>query len=302
MGIFLDDSEPSFERWLADRLKGLAPGIAAEAERWTRVLRDGGPRSLPRQQGTVWLYRNRARPALPEWSNRYDHLREVTRDDVRTYVKTLRGRQRHDQLVAPRSLFIWAKRNGLIFRNPTGRIKVGQYEYAVLQPLVPDQVDRSVAVATTPATRLILALAAIHAARVAQIGTLMLDDVDLGNRRLAIAGRVRPLDDLTSKLLLDWLEHRRSRWPNTVNLHLLINQQTATKTSRASNHWISAAMRGQDATLERLRVDRQLEEALTHGPDPLHLAEVFGLDEKTAMRYSDSARALLEQAAEQQLR
>ncbi|MER0478253.1 hypothetical protein ABR737_07860 [Streptomyces sp. Edi2] len=46
---------------------------------------------------------------------------------------------------------------------------------------------------------------------------------------------------------------------------------------------------------------RQLEEALTHGLDPLHLAEVFGLDDKTAMRYADSARALLEQAAEQQL-
>ncbi|WP_328698472.1 hypothetical protein [Streptomyces sp. NBC_00342] len=48
-------------------------------------------------------------------------------------------------------------------------------------------------------------------------------------------------------------------------------------------------MRGQDATLERLRVDRQLEEALTHGPDLLH-AKAFGLDEKTAMRYPDSAR------------
>jgi hypothetical protein len=57
-------------------------------------------------------------------------------------------------------------------------------------------------------------------------------------------------------------------------------------------------MRGQDATLERLRVDRQLEEALTHGRDPLHLAEVFGLDEKTAMCYADSARVLLEQATE----
>ena len=53
-----------------------------------------------------------------------------------------------------------------------------------------------------------------------------------------------------------------------------------------------------DATLERLRVDRQLEEALTHGPDPLHLAEVSGLDEKTAMRYADSARTPLEPAAE----
>ncbi|WP_328825979.1 hypothetical protein OHT77_01060 [Streptomyces sp. NBC_00252] len=302
MGIFEDDREPSFERWLAEKLEDLAPGIRSETERWTRVLRDGGPRSLPRREGTVWLYLNRVRPALLEWSNPYDHLREVTREDVLTYIKTLHGHQRHDQLVALRSLFTWAKRNGLIFRNPTSRIKVGQYEYAVLQPLVPEQVDRSVAAATTPATRLILALAAVHAARVAQIATLMLDDVDLDNRRLTINGRARPLDDLTLKLLLDWLGHRRNRWPNTANLHLLINNQTATKTSRASNHWISAAMRGQDATLERLRVDRQLEEALTHGPDPLHLAEVFGLDEKTAMRYAESARALLEQAAEQHLR
>jgi hypothetical protein len=292
MGIFEDDSEPSFEHWLVERLEGLAPGIRSETERWTRVLRDGGPRSLPRREGTVWLYLNRVRPALMEWSTRYDHLREVTRDDVLAYIKKLHGRQRHDQLVALRSLFTWAKRNGLIFRNPTGRIKVGQYEYAVLQPLIPEQVDRSVAAATTPATRLILPLAAVHAARVAQIATLMLDDVDLGNRRLTIAGRVRPLDDLTHKLLLDWLEHRRRRWPNTANLHLLINNQTANTTGRASNHWISTAMRGQDATLERLRVVRQLEEALAYGPDPLHLAEVFGLDEKTAMRYADSAQAL----------
>ncbi|KQW03441.1 hypothetical protein [Streptomyces sp. Root369] len=121
----------------------------------------------------------------------------------------------------------------------------------------------------------------------------MLDDADLGNRRLTIAGCVRPLDDLTLKLLPDWLEHRRNRWPNAANLHLLINNQTATKTSHARNHWISAPMRGQDATLEGLLIDRQLEEVLTHGPDPL-LAEVFGLDEKTAIRYASSARALME--------
>ncbi|MFF0205995.1 hypothetical protein [Streptomyces sp. NPDC005017] len=170
MGIFEDDSEPSSERWLAERLEGLAPGIRSEAERWTRVLRDGGPRSLPRREGTVWLYLNRVRPALLKWSNPYDQLREVTRDDVLAYIKTLHGHQRHDQLVALRSLFTWAKRNGLIFRNPTSRIRAGQYEHAVLQPLVPEQVDRSVAAATTPATRLILAFAAVHAARVAQIG------------------------------------------------------------------------------------------------------------------------------------
>ncbi|MGW6456436.1 hypothetical protein ACWF94_10985, partial [Streptomyces sp. NPDC055078] len=118
-----------------------------------------------------------------------------------------------------------------------------------------------------------------HTARVARIATLTLDDVDLGNRWLTVAGRARPLDDLL-KLLTDWLDHRRHRWPSTANLHLLINNQTANATGRAGNHWISAPMRGQDATLERLRVDRQLEGALTHGPDPLHHAEVFGLDER----------------------
>ncbi|MFF8848101.1 hypothetical protein ACF08N_36335, partial [Streptomyces sp. NPDC015127] len=237
MGIFEDDSEPSFEHWLVGRLERLAPGIRSEAERWTRVLRDGGPRSLPRREGTVWLSLNQVRPALLDWSNRYAHLREVTRDDVLAHVKTLHGHQRRDQLVALQSLFTWAKRQGLIFRNPTSRIKVGQNEYAVLQPLLPEQVERSVPTALTPAARLVLALAAVHVARVAQIAALVLDDVDLGNRQLTIAGRARPLDDLTLKLLTDWLDHRRRRWPSTANLHLLINNQTANTTGRAS-HWI----------------------------------------------------------------
>ncbi|MFG3197338.1 hypothetical protein ACGFYT_14500 [Streptomyces sp. NPDC048208] len=175
------------------------------------------------------------------------------------------GHQRRDQLVALRSLCTWAKRQGVIFRNPTSRIKVGQNEYAVLQPLLLDQVERSVAAAMTPAVRLVLALAAVHAARVAQIAALMLDGVDPGNRRLTIAGRARPLDDLTLKLLTGWPGNRRRRWPSTANLYLLINNQTANTTGRAGNHWISAPLRGQDASLERLRVDRQLEEALTHG-------------------------------------
>ncbi|XDK88294.1 hypothetical protein R1X32_07045 (plasmid) [Rhodococcus opacus] len=46
--------------------------------------------------------------------------------------------------------------------------------------------------------------------------------------------------------------------------------------------------------MEALRVDRQLDEALTHGPDPLHLAVLFGLDETTAIRYSAAARQILQ--------
>ncbi|WP_434597884.1 hypothetical protein [Streptomyces sp. A5-4] len=264
MGIFLDDEEPFFERWLAERLEGIAPGIAAEAERWTRVLRDGGPRSLPRQQATVRLYLNRARPALLKWSNHYDHLREVTREDVLARAKTLHGHHRMDELVALRSLFAWAKRSGLVFLNPASRIKVGQIQYSVLQPLAPAQIDSSVAAATTPTARLVLALAAVLAARVAQIATVILDDVDIGNRRLTIAGRVRPLDDLTLKLLLDWLEYRRKRWPNTANLHLLINNQAATGTGRASNRWIRGARPGGDLG----KAPRRPTTRRGHGPGP----------------------------------
>ena len=61
-----------------------------------------------------------------------------------------------------------------------------------------------------------------------------------------------------------------------------------------------SALRGHAATIEALRVDRQLEEALATGADPLHLAATFSLDPGTAVRYASSARQLLQTAAEQQ--
>ena len=44
------------------------------------------------------------------------------------------------------------------------------------------------------------------------------------------------------------------------------------------------SLRGLPATLERLRIDCQLAEAMATGFDPLHLAEVFGISEHTAIR------------------
>lgn len=81
--------------------------------------------------------------------------------------------------------------------------------------------------------------------------------------------------------------------------HLIVSQQTAMETGPVSKVWLTNSFRGLAATLERLRVDRQLDEALTRGPDPLHLAAVFGLDDKTVIRYANAARALLESPAEQ---
>jgi len=61
------------------------------------------------------------------------------------------------------------------------------------------------AAAVTPAARLALALATIHAAGPKTIRELHLNDVDICNRRLAITGRARPLDDLSGRLRLVFL-------------------------------------------------------------------------------------------------
>lgn len=141
----------------------------------------------------------------------------------------------------------------------------------------------------------------MHAARFKAIRQVRLDDVDLGNRRITIGGRGRPLDDLTRQVLLEWLDHRAARWPPTANPHLMVNQHSANGTEPVStSYFAKTALKGKAATLERLRVDRQLQEALAVGPDPLHLASVFGLDPKTAIRYAENARHLLVTAAEEQ--
>ncbi|ELR85082.1 hypothetical protein W7U_07620 [Mycobacterium sp. H4Y] len=54
-------------------------------------------------------------------------------------------------------------------------------------------------------------------------------------------------------------------------------------------------------TVERLRADRLLHEALTAGPDPLHLSLVFGISHNTARRYTAVAERLLSDELEQAL-
>jgi hypothetical protein len=298
-GLLDDDRVPALEFWCNDKLTELAPGIAADARGWVHTLAHGGPRSQPRKMGTVRRYLRCAHPVLVEWSTRYDHLREVTTGDIAAVADTLRGYPRRQTLIALRSLMRHCKKTGTIFADPAARIRTSRPDDSPILPLTPEQIQDATHAATTPAARLALALAAVHAARSETIRMLHLDDIDLGNRRLTIAGVARPLDELTHRLVLEWLTDRRGRWPNTANPHLIINKQTASTTRPISENALTAPFRGAAATLEALRVDRQLDEALTHGPDPLHLAVVFGLTETTAIRYSHAARQLLKTPAEQ---
>jgi integrase len=298
-GLLHDDRVPSFTLLAAERLALLPAPIAADVGHWLRTRIQGGPRSRPRNEHTVRQNLNRVHPLLLAWAGRYDHLREVTAADVSAATETLPANLRRQTILALRSLFGHCKKTGRIFADPTRGLGTGQRPLNLIQPLQPGEIDAATAAAITPAARLALALAAVHAARPKAIRELHLDDADLGNRRLAITGRTRPLDDLTRRLLLSWLAHRRDRWPHTANPHLIINQQTAMTTRPVSENWLTETCRGLTATLERLRVDRQLEEALTCGADPLHLAAVFGIDDTTAIRYAAIARQLLQAPADQ---
>src|SRR5262249_50951738 len=78
----------------------------------------------------------------------------------------------------------------------------------------------------TSAHRLILALAAIHAARPIALRRMMLDDVDLPSRRITINGHTRRLDDITAALVDQYLADRQRRWPHTLNRHPFLSEQT----------------------------------------------------------------------------
>ena len=297
-GLLNDDRVLPLATWAEGKLATLAPGIAACARNWLDALLHGTPRSLPRNPDTARIYLRSVHPLLQQWSARYDHLREVTAGDATAAIATLRGHQRHKTLVALRSLTRHCKKNGLIFADPAARIHSTPRPETIILPLPPARVGTATEAAATPAARLTLALAAVHALRPDAIRHLAPGDIDLANRRITVSGQSRPLDDLTRKLIAEWLDHRREHWPRTSSPYLIINNQTAMTTRPVSENWLTSAFRGLGVTLEQLRVDRQLDEALTAGPDPLHLAAVFGIGDETAIRYAAAARHLLASAAE----
>lgn len=299
LGLLVDDRPDRFRVWLEGKLAALAPGIADEVRRWAQALRAGTGRTKARDPQTIRNYLNAAHPHLLAWSADHQHLREITTADVRRIGDELQGLQRKRTVVALRSLFGFAHRQGRIFTNPTAGIRVrGDGAVRLPQPVPAEQYARAADISMTAARRVLLALVVIHAARPMHLAALTLDDVDLPNRRISIAGNVRHLDDLTRRAIENYLHYRREQWPNTANTHLLLTQRTAHDHRPVSNYWLRSHFRDLKVTLNQLRIDRQLEEALAHGPDPLHLAAVFGIAENTAIRYARAARQLLESALE----
>ena len=299
MDMLYDDRPNSQDAWIDAQLADLAPQIRREVLHWTKFLRGDLPRSVARARDTISSELGYIKPALLCWSQRYDSLREVTRDDVKKVildpVKSLSHRTH--VLKVLRSLFRRLKRDQLIFRNPTTHLKLPMPDRLTNAAILQDQELRRAFdwARSRPERRILVAFAAAQALQPGQMRMALLDDVDLGERVIAINGDPRPLHELTYEALVDYLDYRRRRWPSTSNPHLLLTQQTAAEAGPVSKTWTKLVMRPLGITLRQLRHDRLLDELLAAGPDPLHFQAVFDCSQSMAMNYVEAAKRLLAQ-------
>jgi hypothetical protein len=289
--VLEDDRPDSLAVWLDGQLAGLPAQIRAELDAWLTLLRHGGPRRRPRSRRTIVRDIHSIRTFLIGAGGRYSTLRQVTRDDITTWLAARPGRSRPQDASTLRSLFGAMKAERLIFANPTRGVRVGRRNPSVPAPL-PSHLLTAVAAAAkdNPALRVAVALAGVHALLPGQIRHLRLDQADLPGRRLDPEGLDRPLDGFTASAISGYLAFRNQRWPATASPYLLVTRKTAHTGQPVSEFWMTTLFRGLPVTAEQLRDDRIVEEALAGRADPLHLAAVFGFGPRTGLRYAGAAR------------
>jgi hypothetical protein len=290
-GALLDDRPDSLTAWLEEQISGFPSQIRAELEVWIDVLRSGGTRRTPRARSTIVTSFSTIRPFLASVCGRYATLRQVTRQDITSWIAARPGRSRARDASTLRTLFRVLKSERLIFADPARGIRSGRnYSSIPIPARAPDLTAVSEAIRGNPALRVVVALTAVHAFQPGAVRRMRLDQVDLADRRLDPGGLNRPLDEFTAAAARDYLAFRRQRWPRTTNPHLLVNNHSAHTTATVSESWMAKLFCGLPLTAAQLREDRILEEARCGRADPLHLAAVFGFTPRTGLRYTEAAR------------
>ena len=289
-GILADDRPDSLAAWLDEQLAGLPAQIRAELDTWLGLLRHGGPRRRPRSRRTIGRDIYSIRTFLTSAGSRYSTLRQVSHNDITTWLAWRPGHTRAQDASTLRSLFGTLKAERLVFANPTRGIRISRRNPSVPAPLPPHLLATVTAAAKdNPALRVVVALASVHALLPGQIRHLRLDQADLARRRLDPGGFDRPLDEFTASAVRGYLAFRNQRWPATANPYLLVTRKTAHTGQPVSEFWMTRLFRSLPVTAEQLRDDRIVEEALSGRADPLHLAAVFGFGPRTGLRYSQAA-------------
>ena len=268
LGLLDDDSTPAVRSWIERHVGELPDGFASAVRAWLLVLLDGDARARPRSHASIYVYFAAVQPFIGCWAADRGHLREVTAGDVKTVLDPLRGHQLRTATVAVRSLFRFARKRGLVFANPAVRPTAADPGGSLL-PMTDAEIRAVEQAAASPAQRLIVALAAIHAARWAAIRDLTLDDLDLPNRphhhrRAPPAARRTHLQRPAGLAR----PPPRSAWPRTPNRHVLISEKTALGTEPVTSSYLNWHLRRYGVTVERIRRDRVLHEALTARTGP----------------------------------
>src|ERR1022692_3757929 len=205
-----------------------------------------------------------ARMSLPRSPRRRNAAtRDISADDIRAGLDELRGHPLHTTISSVRSLFRFARKHGRVFANPAQRLSAAVPE-PILLPMTDNEIRAVEQAITLPGQRLIVALAAVHAARWE-----------------------------ATQALRAWLDYRRATWPHTPDRHVLISEKTALGDGPVTRGYLDFHLKPHGASIERIRRDRILHEALTGRPDPLHLSLMFGISERPASQYARIARDLL---------
>jgi hypothetical protein len=121
MEVVAGDRPDLFTSWLDAKLTGLAAGLARETRRWAVTLHDGGPRTRARSPHGAQAYVRATRPPLLAWPARYDHLREVTRDDILACLAGLYGHERRQASPRCSSTMPTSPAGGCSWPAPAGR-------------------------------------------------------------------------------------------------------------------------------------------------------------------------------------
>jgi hypothetical protein len=289
-GVLDDDRPDTLALWLDEQLAELRAQIRAELDTWLGLRRNGGTRRRPRSRRTIVRDISSIRSFLADVSGRYSTLRQVTRDDITTWLTGRPARSQPQDASTLRSLFGTLKAERLIFVNPTRGVRVSRRNPSVPAPLpVHLLTETATAAKGDPALRVTVALAGVHALLPGQIRHLRLDQIDLHGRRLDAGGLDHPLDEFTASAIGVYLGIRSQRWPATSSPFLLVTRKTAHTGEPVSQFWMNRLFRSLRVTAEQLRDDRIVEEALSGRADPLHLAAVFGFGPRTGLRYAQAA-------------
>lgn len=283
--LVVDDRTDSLTVWIDARFSTLPSRMRDELDAWITMLRHGTARRRARPRITAFTLLAAAHPFLTEIAGRYTTLRQVTRQDV---LGWLAGRKHQTgDAHALRDLFGVLKAQRLVFANPLTRIHIGGRNPSTPATLTTGALHAiGDAARYNPVLQTVVALIGVHALRPHQVRGLTLDQIDLPNQRIELGAGRRLLDTFTATALTDYLNHRHERWPDTGNPQLLLTRRTAHERGPVSAYWLTRLFDGLPTTAARLREDRILEEARAADGDPLHIATMFGLTAKPALRYA----------------